>query len=203
MDMQDVTIRLRKTSYEVDAVFHLFNTGETTTQWVGFPKRGQYPQYLRFDMWVDGRKVDVKEERDLSSHRQYRSRHPDNGDWWLVHRVKFPRYERTTIRNSYEVRYLLTDFPNRAYYEYGTGSYWKGPIGLAAFTIDGADIGGRSRFQIHGLPASARRLNADGAVRYEIRNFEPSPSGWLGIVIGSAEMWPRRHFYPAGDKLGR
>lgn len=40
MDSEEVTIRLGQDTYTVDAVFHFFNTGATTTEWVGFPKRG-------------------------------------------------------------------------------------------------------------------------------------------------------------------
>ena len=39
MDSEEATIRLHKKSYTVDAVFRFFNTGETLTEWVGFPKR--------------------------------------------------------------------------------------------------------------------------------------------------------------------
>ncbi len=38
MNSEEVTIRLKKTGYEVEAVFHFFNTGKTATEWLGFPK---------------------------------------------------------------------------------------------------------------------------------------------------------------------
>ncbi len=37
MDSMEVTIQLRPNSYVVDSVFKLFNEGEETTEWVGFP----------------------------------------------------------------------------------------------------------------------------------------------------------------------
>ncbi len=184
MDSQEVSIRLKKTKYEVDVVFHFFNTGESTTEWVGFPKRGGYSQFVRFDMWVDGTKVAVSEERDLSPNSRFRPGDRGNRDRWLVHHVAFPRHGETTIRVSYEIDYMDTGgTPNVVRYEYGTGSYWKDAIGLAVFTIDGTEIGGAKRFSVGALHPSARKLITENAVRYAIRNFKPSPDGQFEVVI--------------------
>ena len=78
MDSEQVIIRLGQRSYTVDAIFHLFNTGETVTEWVGFPKRRvkltggwmQQPDFLRFDTWVDGRHVEATEFSDAQVHER-------------------------------------------------------------------------------------------------------------------------------------
>ena len=75
MESEQVMIRLGRFTYTVDATFHLFNTGETVTEWVGFPKRRiklivdgldglAQPDFVRFDTWVDGQHVEVTELRD-------------------------------------------------------------------------------------------------------------------------------------------
>ncbi|MEW6530965.1 MAG: hypothetical protein AB1473_09030 [Thermodesulfobacteriota bacterium] len=192
MDSQEVTIRLKKTTYEVDAVYHFFNTGEATTEWVGFPKRGDHSKFLRFDMWVDGRNVDVSEQRDLSPDNGSTSGHIESRDSWLVHYVTFPGRSRTTIRDSYEVQhYWDNSNPRRkAIYEHGTGSYWKDAIGLAAFTIDASEIGGTKFFNVGGLPPAARRLATENVLRYEIRNFNPAPTDRLEITFDSGKLMP-------------
>ena len=67
---QNVVIRLEKYTATVDAVYQFANTGATSTQWVGFPKKASgsvpfivgedYQKYgfLRFDAWANGRRLD-------------------------------------------------------------------------------------------------------------------------------------------------
>ncbi|MFH1117106.1 MAG: hypothetical protein V1792_24575 [Pseudomonadota bacterium] len=71
MDSEQVTIGLGEHSYTVDAVFHLFNTGRTTSEWVGFPKPGYVSvgplsveplPFIRFNAWVDDMKIEFKED---------------------------------------------------------------------------------------------------------------------------------------------
>ena len=119
MDSEQVMIRLGQRSYTVDAIFHLFNTGETVTEWVGFPKRrvkftGSWlpqPDFVRFDTWVDGRHVEVTELRDAAAYESfwevlaslhYRLNRLINlyaplghmRNEWMGQRVTFPRHAR-------------------------------------------------------------------------------------------------------------
>ena len=41
MESEEVIMRLDKRSYTVEAVFRFYNSGETTTEWIGFPKGDQ------------------------------------------------------------------------------------------------------------------------------------------------------------------
>jgi hypothetical protein len=71
LDSEEVTIHLREGSYTVDVVFHFFNTGETTTEWTGFPKRSitqglaqSRVNFRRFNTWANGQEIAYSEERD-------------------------------------------------------------------------------------------------------------------------------------------
>ena len=72
LDSERVIIRLGRSSYTVDAVFDFYNRGETTTEWVGFPKgwyatnvSKEWPfEFVRFDAWIDGRRVKVTDEQE-------------------------------------------------------------------------------------------------------------------------------------------
>jgi hypothetical protein len=73
--MTKMIIRLKRSTYTADAVFHLFNTGETTTEWIGFPKNatgycppgpsGRVMDFIRFAVAVNGTKVPLEDERNL------------------------------------------------------------------------------------------------------------------------------------------
>ncbi|MBI5570214.1 MAG: hypothetical protein HY914_09745 [Desulfomonile tiedjei] len=77
MASEQVIIRLKRNTYTVDAVFHFFNTGETTTEWVGFPRLETDTmtmtesmdrvgsEFVRYDAWVDGTKIPVEENSDF------------------------------------------------------------------------------------------------------------------------------------------
>jgi hypothetical protein len=202
MDLMDVTIRLKKTSYRVDAVFHFFNTGDTMTEWVGFLQRGDTADFTRYGAWLEGRKIDVLEEpswirRRLQSVGRSLPRHswlrhqlnrlfklflkPSVRDFWHMQQVAFPGNQRTTIRLSYEAHYDRGGRPS-ASYEYGTGGYWKGDIGVAAITINGAEVGGAKYFWLREIP-SWRRLITENAVRIETTNYKPKQNEQLVIML--------------------
>ncbi|MFC1835576.1 hypothetical protein ACFL2Q_12695 [Thermodesulfobacteriota bacterium] len=77
LDSQEVIIRLRSSGYTVDAVYHLFNTGQSIIQWTGFPMdivfRGiPFPtsSFSRFEAWINGRQVEFTEQLDFSKQTQ-------------------------------------------------------------------------------------------------------------------------------------
>ena len=101
---------------------------------------------------------------------------------WLAKQVTFPGSSSTTTRVRYVARYDMRD-DRGAYYIYGTGSYWKGTIGKATFTIDGNGAVARENFHVKGLHKleTANKVVSETAVTYEVRDFEPEPDATLEI----------------------
>jgi hypothetical protein len=207
MDSEQVIIRLGVVTYTVDAVFHLFNTGETTTEWVGFPKRRVKliprgltpPDFVRFDTWVDGRHVQVSELRDAHTlaslwedlvSLRYRLRRliylfPGHGpvrNEWMGQRVTFPRHARTTIRTIYEADYPHHG-PREAVYIFGTGRYWKDGIGEATFVIDCTDIGGISKVDVYFPVAPGPKILSGNVMAFDVRKLKPPPDAQLDIAV--------------------
>jgi hypothetical protein len=178
MDGEEVTIRLGASTYTVEGVYRMVNSGDTTTEWVGFPKNGpkmyygmDFQDFLQFHAWVGGKKVPFTKE----------------GAQWLAGEVTFPGHATTIIRCVYEIRYPETykwasndDF---AEYIVGTGSLWKGNIGKAIFTVDGSAIDGTRTFDADlGVPGS-HKLSADKVIRFDASNFKPERDATLYIHI--------------------
>jgi hypothetical protein len=170
MESQDVFIKLKKTTHVVNAVFHFYNHGSTIIEMVGFPKLGYGKiDFDRFDVWVDGRKTEFREEHVVNGDNRSAAWPKEQQTSWLAQKVTFPGKSRTTIRVNYEAGYrgvrrslasrrqphsriAMLEARWRAFYDYGTGSHWKGPIGLVAFTIDASEIGGCKNFYLGSPP---------------------------------------------------
>ncbi len=208
MDSEQVIIRLGQRSYTVDAVFHLFNTGETVTEWVGFPKRRvkltggwlQQPNFVRFDTWVDGRHVEVSELRDgranvslwenlvSLSYRlgqliyRFPPLEPMRNEW-IEQRVTFPRHARTTIRTIYEAEYSYPVLPRGAFYIFGTGRYWKDGIGEATFVIDCTDVGGTGKVDVDFRVAPGPKIISENVITFDARRLKPAPDAQLYIYV--------------------
>jgi hypothetical protein len=208
MDSEQVIIRLGQETYTVDAVFHLFNTGETVTEWVGFPKRriklivggSAQPDFVRFDTWVDGRHVEVTELPDPhadvsfweervaplydrllpSVYRFTRRGYMRNG--WMAQRVTFPRHARTSIRTIYEAEYPYRG-PRRAVYIFGTGRYWKGGIGEATFVIDCTGVGGTSKVDVDFPVAPGPKTLSGNVIAFDVKKLNPPPDAQLIAVL--------------------
>ncbi|MFH0825257.1 MAG: hypothetical protein V2B18_21100 [Pseudomonadota bacterium] len=203
MESEQVTIRLKKDHYVVDAVFHFFNDAEQTTEWVGFPKYGHgvtsdkdIVDFQWFEAWVDGRKTLFVEEGDAFSGVD-RLLRPDGVHKhfskyrWMVHKVTFPALAETTMRVRYAAHYSRG---GSAYYLYGTGRYWKGTIGTAVFIIDCADVGGRDKVSVECVSKFEREVLSKDLLRYEIRDVEPSPGEEIGAVVEAIRK--AREFHP-------
>lgn len=189
LEHQEVTIRLGKKTYLVEAQFQLFNTSRSTTEWVGFPERLTYralstesSHFIRFDAWVDGRKTQVTEERDLSDTKSGRSS-LSRENRWMVLRVTFPARKRTTIRCLYEAPYEHGGHRKAMTYIYGTGSYWKDTVGSAIFIVDAAEIGGTRHVLVNLTPASGPRKISGSLLSFEMRDFKPSPEARFEVVL--------------------
>jgi hypothetical protein len=196
LDSQEVTIRLRKDTYAVDVVFRFFNTGETITEWVGFPERRMVAllpytksAFLRFETLIDGRTAEFSREQDLTQDTglflrwlfSSPSTHEDRR--WLVHYPTFPGHARTTVRVGYEARYNYHHGNCFAgSYIYGTGGYWKDNIGKAVFVIDSSNLCKRKIVDIK-FPRDIRPLQkSENMVIYELKDFDPNPEEKLDIV---------------------
>ena len=103
LDDQEVIVRLKPYTYTVDAIFHLFNTGETSTEWIGFPKNstgrspgplGRVDDFIRFEGSVNGQTIAFTEERDLIKGARATQvgilSRGKNHDGWLVGEGAFP-----------------------------------------------------------------------------------------------------------------
>lgn len=210
MDSEEVTICLLDRTYTVDAVFHFFNTADTTTEWVGFPKRlsgylsdfHNIPEFIKFETWVEGQKVAVSEEPDISSimapHKTLGAllkalKKPQSSSLlvkdfrWLVKRVRFPGHTTVTTRIRYEAPYSATAEVRRAFYVYGTGSYWKGNIGRATFTIDSTAIGGSQPIRADFSHGDINRISepevSGKVMKFELKDFKPKPDAELSIQV--------------------
>jgi hypothetical protein len=178
MEAEEVTIRLHKMTYTVEGVYRMTNSGEATTEWVGFPKNRHemheglsYQNFIQFEVWVDGRKVPFAKE----------------GKQWIAGQVTFSSHATTIIRVVYEIKYPETykwasrdDF---AEYIVGTGSLWKGNIGKAIFTVDGSEIGGTKNFDTRLNIPQSHKLRSEQAVRFDAIDFKPERDATLLIEI--------------------
>ncbi len=183
MESEEVTIKLLYDSYIVDAVFHFFNAGETTTEWVGFPKVfGKTFQFIKFETWVNDQEVEfteVSEKGNLpglwdSVHKFLSDEDGEPtgvpGDHWMAKKVTFSGHSATVTRVRYKAKYEGIC----ARYIYGTGSFWNGTIGKAVFIIDGNQAS-KMNFRVRGEPAtSTQTLISPKQVKYEISDFKPS-----------------------------
>ncbi len=203
LDDQEVIVRLKPYTYTVDAIFHLFNTGETSTEWIGFPKNstgrspgplGRVDDFIRFEGSVNGQTIAFTEERDLIKGARATQvgilSRGKNHDGWLVGEGAFPGHAKTTIRVRYETRYGNCGMGcSKAVYIYGTGGYWKDRIGKAVFIIDSTQKGGLdradARFSGHETKKYGirRRLISKNIAKCEIRNFEPNPHGSMTFTF--------------------
>jgi hypothetical protein len=212
LDVMSVTMRGKRDSYTVDAVFHLFNTGETTTVTVGVPKYGRADEcdlldkyvvcdFLGFDAWVDGRKVGFVEVRDFFTDPSARPiggycRHLsskcvslDDGTEtrWMTKKITFPGKATTKIRIRYEAPYHnhyvgSGAYEEDGYYHCSTGRYWKGKIKKATFVIDTTDT--HDGWRPPYGPGGLRWAPTKAINRDEIRDFEPS-AGSYRLIPGN------------------
>jgi hypothetical protein len=192
MESEEVVMRLGKRSYTVEAVFRFYNYGETTTEWIGFPKGNEslgaaqgnrppfsrplreeqgeerIPDFIRFHGWVNGMKASFSEE----------------GKRWMARHVTFPAGAITTIRVAYEADYYRG---GSAVYIVGTGSCWKDSIGRAAFTVDGSAVGGSKHFTAHLNTSQSHELLSENALRIEVTDYKPDPKAALSVTLSRAE----------------
>lgn len=181
VDAQEIRIRLRHSSYSVDAVFYFFNAGEATTESLGFPKSASEGwNFERFRAWVDGRKIEVSEEHDPA--RSHTSHDENSGSdlRWFVAPVTFPGNGGTTIRVSYKAPYRFDpigwgQYRSMRVLYYSWLASWRctDRVGGTVFIIDGADIGGRERFRVDLVPGARwQDVSTENAVRLTARDYQ-------------------------------
>ena len=205
LDSEQVIISLGERSYAVDAVFNLFNTGETTTECVGFPKwvasrTPTYPTFISFQGSVNGRPIEFNEKWDPSGGskpsfeewRNFRIAVNEEERQWVVSQVTFSGHATTTIRVTYEAPYNYANGYREASYIYGTGALWKDNIRKAVFIVDSSGLGGTEKISTyfeHGFGSQTTSANVKSAprpiwknsVRYEIKDFKPHPEAHIRI----------------------
>ncbi|AFM25613.1 hypothetical protein [Desulfomonile tiedjei] len=180
MDAEDVTIRLGRGAYTVNAVYRMVNTGDATSEWVGFPrglererwKGTEFPEFIQFHVWIDGKKIRFTKE----------------GKQWLAARVTFPGNATTIIRVMYEAHYsdrYLWKGVRYLDYIVGTGSLWKDSIAKAVFTVDASETGGTKGLYIELNAPQCRKLSSEQVVRFDVEDFKPDPYATLRIEFGN------------------
>lgn len=193
LDLMLVTIKLKRYSYLADAVFHLFNTGDTSSIMVGIPKYGiirdygEHPklcEFLRFSAWVDGREAEFSEVGHFMSDPDAM---PIWGPFdligrperrWMVKEISFRTEKTTVIRVKYEAKYhaYVPKSGDMTPHDIGlffcsAARYWKGTIRKAAFVVDESDIGSEGLI-INAVSSSPRHITGH-VQRYEMRNYVP------------------------------
>lgn len=210
LDFQEIVIRLRHGSYTVNCQFHLFNEGEDTQEWIGFPKwvasrLDSYPTFIAFNGSFEGRRMEFNEQNDLSwpqrllwivSSRQlfgWADRALNQQRQWLTTRVRFAGHAPARIDVSYQAPYY-GKHALHASYLYGTGSLWKGNIGKAVFIVDSTERGGTkeilTRFEKGPWPGEVltdkkpeSRAMGKNVLCLVLRDFEPEAEEHLSITL--------------------
>jgi hypothetical protein len=188
MEAEEVTIRLGNSVYTVEGVYHMVNSGEATTEWVGFPKNLDKKHdmtdrnFVQFHAWADGKKISLAEE----------------GRQWLAGRIDFAAHATTIIRIMYEAAYPVSFVAFREWADYivGTGSLWKGNIGKAIFTVDGSALGREKNFDAELKIPQSRKLRSGQVIRFDATDFKPERDATLVVNIDGRR---RGHELPAGE----
>jgi ankyrin repeat protein len=204
MDSQEVTMRLRRSTFVVDAVFHFTNSGDTTTEWIGFPKRGNAcrngyllePAFVRFDTWVDGQKTQFSEEgrsgfkseafgsEVWTLRGQFNAVPLNNYNRWIEKQVRFRGWARTTIRLSYEADYVAFGPPplvRCADYIVAAASRWEGAMRNFAFTVTTSEVGGTKN--LARIDSNGLSLITEDFVQYDAMNYQPEAQSEFGAAI--------------------
>lgn len=210
LDSEEIIIRLKNSGYVVDAVFDFFNTGETTTEWTGFPKwvapdANSHWTFTKVECSVNGERIEFNKERDLfwrkilpvdlsaSQKLNPTCTLPKEDLHWLVARITFPSHMKTKVHLTYEALYYGNCY--EVSYIYGTGSLWKGNIGKAVFVVDSTELCGMTgristRFE-NGLEPvlfsedvkPELREISSSTVRLEMTDFKPHPEAFFRVRI--------------------
>ncbi len=210
MESEEVKIELNNKSYIVDATFHFLNKGETEEVLVGFPKRGlgyfdhfkATSPFVRFETWVNGKKVQFTEEPDSASVqgpfylpdlikaiKENKAESVFVKDFrWLVKRVQFPAHRKTTTRVLYEAEYQESANCLTASYIYGTGTSWADTIGSALFRIDSSRAPQKEiavRFPAKRKYSVDEKQISPNIKEFQAKNIKPEPDDELHIFIGA------------------
>ena len=206
MDSEQVIMRLEEDHYSVDAEFIFYNTSETVTELVGFPKvyylttrEHEGPtNYMRFETWVNGEKAEIinsdPDDKPMTGkisiiwlrkgllRKGLRSHHKKLSSGWFIV-LNFRVTQFTKIRNRYQSRYSVLFEQVKASYIVGTGRHWKDRIGKAVFIRDGPGVGGAENVKFGFPMAPGPRLISSGLLVSEIRNIKPEPRAALTVRI--------------------
>ncbi|MEW6351585.1 MAG: ankyrin repeat domain-containing protein [Thermodesulfobacteriota bacterium] len=207
LESEQVTIRLGYGVYSVDALFHFFNTGETITERVRFPKlpaetpRGYHGgNFLRIDAFVNGRNVHLVKKAGIRGHLR------SFWGWWaswgpgdpakMEYEVKFPAQAQTAIRIRHETQYRPCgggglSVCSKAAYACGSGRSWASNSGKRTFIVDAEEIGGMDKVNVFFFrPAEGEdkypmrpTLLANDVATYAVVNINPDSGGELKVRV--------------------
>lgn len=168
---EEVTIRMNKTGYVADCLFHYFNAGAAVSEWIGFAdKNGDAKDYVGFDIWVNGCKetVSVKPAADKAG---LSNRDLDE----IGLKLTFQEHTVTTVRMRYETDYAYYinpsngNRPTESFLSYKSGRFLdlKDSMCRSAFTVDHKNIGGAKHFEQENTYWKLGQLKGAHSIRYE------------------------------------
>jgi hypothetical protein len=198
-----VTVDLQHNT--VDAVFTFQNLGPETTTLIGFPMlkespyspdRGEgklepyfgYQSFRAFEVLADGTQMEILTEVKPGLPPPAGVT-PPGGEYfskWVVFQVFFRAGETKKIRNTYNAEYAYRNSigENRLEYVLTTGSTWHGTIGEAEIVVNYAGV---DPWKIRQVSPAGYQVK-DGAIRWSLKDFEPSGSE-DNISVVFAEGW--------------
>jgi hypothetical protein len=171
LDSEETVISLAPRTYVIDAISRFFNSGDSVSQWVGFPKPVSGPVegdpafcFISFEAWVDDRKLTTAEDEHLQDTFSEKCRasapgtsSPNSG--FLAANITFPGHAETMIRVRYRAPYTRSAGANLMFYAI-YGERWEGKMRKAIVVIDSSRVGGNKKLSTSLWPS--RQPNSIG-----------------------------------------
>lgn len=188
MEDESVHIVMKPEQYTVDALFHFYNSGDSTTTLVGFPIEGT-TRYLElakkevfaFHTYVNGKEVATKDVDLDKSDDELRD---FSYKYFKIKEVTFPAHSTTTTRVEYSAPYgKFIPAINWLQYDYSTGASWKGPIHLAVFRVDFSEDLLGLELQVPDPIKITKR--SSGTVEFVLQDVKPNDASRVKISFNT------------------
>lgn len=200
MEAEEVALTLRRDRkkkwtdvLEVEAVFHMKNTGADAAFEEGFPI-GPVKNMRGFSASVDGRPVEAKlVDRFAGQVRSVTEKeaneYDDSGrhDYWYVWDASFPAGSTRVHTVKYRLNLFSYNLHRSAGYVLETGARWKNPIGRATVTFRCA--GELSMDHVTGLAPIPGAVHGGDSVTWTFENLEPTAAHNIEIRYHSGRTW--------------
>lgn len=220
MVREDLTIRYRGDSAEIDVSYVFRNAGKTTTIQVGFVSPPPSQEYDEGDLtypppisWVwttvNDRPVTMRTER-IGKSRASEDRHVYPFDWVFLSKITF-RKGLTRVKHRYKFRHGASVFaPVHIPYRLTTGTHWQGGvIDTFRLTVDGGKgrlIGVPSTFTgdtVTSLPwkPTGRAVRADSVGYHRFYDDEQRQPEMVWSIENGKLVLEQLNFAPKQDLM--